>query len=130
MLVKTRILSVSMAAVLVLSGCAGGQYPQSVYGANGQVSHDDLSGKKAVELYDVAPKDMSYVNLEPRIDHEVVQGDDVEIYDLQPRNARMSHSKRVEVQSKERWSTLISMWHGGLNIGSSLYADEKKTYNE
>jgi hypothetical protein len=130
MLHTARILSVSLVASFILSGCAGGMHPQSIYGSNGQAVREDLSAQRAVEVYDIAPKDMSYVNLEPRIDHDVVQGDDVEVYDLQHRNARMAHSKRVEVQSKERWSTLISMWHGGLNIGSSLYADEKKTYNE
>lgn len=129
MLHKTRILSVSLAATLLLSGC-GGMHPQSVYGSNGKVVHEDTYVQNAVEVYDIAPKDMSYVNLEPRIDHDVVQSDAVEVYDLQQRNARMSHSKRVEVQSKERWSTLISMWRGGLNIGPSLYDDEKKTYNE
>jgi|TARA_R110002126_G_scaffold13118_3_gene56587 PBP1b-binding outer membrane lipoprotein LpoB len=130
MLHIARILSVSLVASFMLSGCVGGMHPQSVYGSNGKIIREDINTQRAVEVYDIAPKDTSYVNLEPRIDHDVVQNDDVEVYDLQQRNARMSHSKRIETQSKERWTTLISMWRGGLNIGPSLYADEKKTYNE
>lgn len=127
---KAGILSVCIIATFALGGCESTMQALKSYNVDGEIVTEDLNGRQAVEVYPIQPKDMSYVNFEPSIDHDVVQNEDVTVYDLENRNRSMSHNKRVETQSKARWSTLISMWRGGLNIGPSLYDDEKKTYNE
>lgn len=127
---KAGILSLLIITSFVLSGCMSTVEALKSYNADGEIVAEDLNGRQAVEIYPIEQKDLSYVNFEPAKDHDVVQNEDVVIYDIQDRNPTMAHNQRVETQSKERWSTLISMWKGGLNIGPSLYSDENKTYNE
>ena len=115
--------------VCVLASCAGVKDAETSYSHDGQIVREDLNGAKAVEVYNIEPKDMSYVNFAPDIDHEIVQNDDVIVYEVPPRKGHMTRTQRTETQKKERWHTLLSMWRGGLNIGSSLY-DDDSNYNE
>lgn len=127
---KFNLVLVCSFLALSLNACASQQNKTASYDNQGQIVSEDLNGRKAVEIYEIEPKDMSYVNFEPGVDHEVVQEDDVVVYDVLPREDRIHTHERKDAHNTARWRTLLSMWRGGLNIGDSLYDNDNRDLNE
>ncbi len=115
--------------VCLLAACASKQEASISFNKDGEVVSENLSERRAVEVYDVQPKDMSYVNYAPDVDHEIVQKDGVTVYEVPPRNDYVSYTERKAVHAEGRWESLLSMWRGGLDIGSSMHEDDKN-FNE